>query len=67
MNIEEKFNFKKFLKGFVSKKLIVWFVATVALFMGLIPGIWWCVITAGYLGVNVTQDYITELIRKKNE
>ena len=45
-----------FLKGLVSRKFIVWVVATVALFMGLIDGLLWGGITAAYLGVNVWQS-----------
>ena len=62
MNVEEKFNLGKFLKGFISKKLIVWVVATVLLFLQLIDAWWWGMITMVYLGVNVTQD----LINRKN-
>ncbi len=62
MNVEDKFSFGRFLKGFVSKKLVVWIVATVLLFMGKIDMWWWGLITTAYLGVNVTQD----LINRKN-
>jgi len=62
VNVEEKFNLGKFLKGFVSKKLVVWIVATVLLFLKLIDAWWWGLITMTYLGVNVTQD----LINRKN-
>ena len=58
MNVEEKFNLGKFLKGFVSKKLFVWSVATGLLCWGKIDGILWGTITAAYLGVNVAQDII---------
>lgn len=66
MNVEEKFSLRKFLKGFVSKKMIIWVIATVALFMKLIDGTWWGIITAAYLGVNVTQDYIMRKLGGKN-
>ena len=61
MNVEEKFDFRKFLKGFVSKKLIVWCIATVLLWLGKIDPWWWGMITMLYLGVNITQDF---LVRK---
>jgi len=54
---------KEFLKSLLSRKLIVWLVATVALFMGLIDGFIWGAITATYMGANLA-DW---LIIKKNE
>lgn len=44
---------KEFLKNLLSRKLIIWVVATVALFMGLIEGWIWGAITATYMGANL--------------
>ena len=46
------------LRSLLSKKLIVWVVATVALFMKLIDGSSWVIITTAYLGVEVGQKWI---------
>lgn len=56
MELPVQWSWKVFFRGLLSRKFIVWIVATVALFMGLIDGILWGGITAAYLGVNVWQD-----------
>lgn len=52
-----KWDWNLFLKGLVSRKFLVWCVATVALFMGLVDGILWGAITGAYLGVNLLQEF----------
>lgn len=57
MNIEEPFSFKKLLKGFVSIKFLVWIAATVFFARGMLPAEWWMVLSGGFMGANVAQDF----------
>lgn len=47
--------FKEFLQNVLSRKFVIWVVATVALFMGLIEGWIWGAITATYMGANLAD------------
>jgi hypothetical protein len=58
MNIEESFSWRKFFRGFISIKLLVWVVATVAFFRGHLSDTLWIVISTGFMGMNVAQDYV---------
>jgi len=51
--------FDKFLNKIVSRKLIVWLVATTALFMQVIQPEQWIVITGIYLSVQSVQDMLS--------
>jgi hypothetical protein len=65
---EEKWDWKKFARGFLSKKWWAWVVATILVFMKVIEGEWWFYITLAFLGINITQDWIEKLKDKnKNE
>jgi len=46
---------KDFLKGLLSRKFLIWVVATVALFLKLIDGYIWGAITGAYLGINLLR------------
>ena len=53
-----------FFNKMLPKKLIVFSIASIALFMGLISGTEWTVIAGIYLGLNMTGKAI-QLIPKK--
>jgi hypothetical protein len=46
------------LSDLLSRKFLVWVVATVALFMKLIDGFVWAGVTGLYIGVNLLQKII---------
>ena len=49
----------KFLNKMVSRKLIVWVVATTALFIQVIQPEQWIIITGIYLSVQSVQDMLS--------
>lgn len=55
-----------FFNKVVPKKLIVWITATIALFMKLIDGNVWGIITGIYLGVNIIGKF-APFISNNNE
>jgi hypothetical protein len=57
MNINERFSIGRFLKGFVSTKMIAWIVATAAFFHGSLEASLWVYITLVFMGANVAQDF----------
>lgn len=46
-----------FFNKAIPKKLIVWIVATIALFMGYIDGWTWMILTGIYLGANIVGKF----------
>lgn len=46
---------------FVSKKLLVWTVATVFLVIGIIPVDPWMILTSTYLGSQAAVDIVKKL------
>ena len=46
---------KEFLKSLLSRKFVVFVIATVAMFMGLISGTIWAGIAGLYLGANLLR------------
>ena len=46
-----------FFNCVIPKKLIVWVVATIALFMKLIDGYAWMILSGIYLGVNIIGKF----------
>jgi len=58
--LSQEATMKGFLKSLLSRKLWIWVVATVALFMGLIEGWIWGGITAAYMGANLADWLIVK-------
>lgn len=42
----------------IPKKLLAWIVATVLVFMGILPAEYWFYITIGYMAVNGIQKFV---------
>jgi len=57
---------KAILERLLSRKFIVWVVATVLVFMGKIEGWMWIAITGTYMGVNLA-DWLVALKNPDNE
>jgi hypothetical protein len=53
-----KFDKTELLTSFLSRKFLAWAVATVALFMHMISGEAWLIITGAWLGINILQKLI---------
>ena len=56
-----------FFNKMLPKKLIVFTIATIALFMKLIDGMQWTVIAGVYLGLNMTGHAITAIKSKEGD
>jgi len=59
-------DWKAILERLLSRKFIVWVVATVLVFMGKIEGWMWIAITGTYMGVNLA-DWLVALKSPDNE
>jgi hypothetical protein len=46
-----------FLNKLLPKKLIVWIVATILVFMKILPGDLWAYLSMIYIGMNVAQKF----------
>jgi len=56
-----------FFNKMLPKKLIVFTIATIALFMKLIDGMQWTIISGVYLGLNMTGHAITAIKSKEGD
>ena len=52
------------LRSLLSKKFIVWAVATVAMFLKLIDGASWVWISGAYIGIEVGQKVLPGVVAK---
>jgi len=59
--------FDFFFNKMLPKKLIVFSIASIALFMGLITGTEWTIIAGIYLGLNLTGKAIQLIPHKKEK
>ncbi|OHD14386.1 MAG: hypothetical protein A2086_03315 [Spirochaetes bacterium GWD1_27_9] len=53
--ISQKLDF--FFNKMIPKKLMVWIIATVLIFLGRLDGSWWGIITCVYLGTNAITKF----------
>jgi hypothetical protein len=56
----------KYLSKFISRKLIVFVIASVGLFTGNITGDNWVIISTAYISVEGFTNIITEVYKSKN-
>lgn len=56
----------KYLVKLISRKLLVWITATVALFMGMIPAAAWVQLCLAYIGSQAVVDVVSTYVRAKN-
>lgn len=56
----------KYLSKFISRKLIVFVIASVGLFTGNITGDNWIIISTAYISVEGFTNIITEVYKSKN-
>lgn len=59
-----KWDWGRFVQGFASKKFLVWVVASVALYLGLIEAGAWLTVTLIYVGANVGQDIVDNRLHR---
>lgn len=52
----------KLIEKFISRKLLVWIVSTVALFLGVIDPSTWMAISLGYIGTHMVTDIASQWI-----
>lgn len=57
----------KYLNKFTSRKLTVWMVSTVALFLGTIDQDTWGMISLGYIGIQGFADLTTFWKKNRTE
>jgi succinate-acetate transporter protein len=55
------------LRKMCSRKLIVWIIATVLVFMGVIAGEHWVALSFAYLGINVAQKGVLHIMGNSRE
>ena len=48
------------LKSFLSRKFIVFAIATAALFLGKLDATIWAGVAATYMAINATQKFVTK-------
>ena len=56
--VDSKWSWSKFFIGFVSRKFVVFVLATVLMFMGKLEGWMWAAIAGAYLGINILQHRV---------
>ena len=56
----------KYLSKFISRKLIVFVIASVGLFTGNIDGNNWVVISTAYISIEGFTNIITEVYKSRN-
>jgi hypothetical protein len=56
----------KYLNKFVSRKLLAFIIATIALFSGTLISGDWVVIAAVYIGAQAATDIIKEVYKSKS-
>lgn len=56
----------KGLGKIVSRKLLVWAIATLGVPLGFIDGEQWVQVSMVYIGTQAAKDFIVEYVRAKN-
>lgn len=56
----------KGLGKIVSRKLLVWVIATLGVPLGFIDGEQWVQVSMVYIGTQAAKDFIVEYVRAKN-
>lgn len=56
----------KSLGKIVSRKLLVWVIATLGVPLGFLDGEQWVQVSMVYIGTQAAKDFIVEYVRAKN-
>jgi hypothetical protein len=56
----------KYLSKFISRKLIVFVIASIGLFTGKIDGDNWVIISTAYVSIEGFTSIVTEIYKSKN-
>ncbi len=57
----------KYLSKFISRKLIVFLIASIGLFRGNIDGEDWVIIATAYISIQGFTSIITQIYKSKNQ
>jgi len=57
----------KYLSKFISRKLIVFIIASVGLFTGNLTGDNWVVISTAYISIQGFTSIVTQIYKSKNQ
>ena len=57
----------KYLSKFISRKLIVFVIASIGLFTGNIDGDNWVIISTAYVSIEGFTSIVTEIYKSKNQ